>query len=178
MADSDIAEIYARSILDVARAEGVAERVENDLFQFSQALDANAELRDRLADPGLDIGTKLGVIDELLGGHPQSASAIMWVVQSGHVRQLSDVASAVVSQAAAQRGRVVAEVRAAVPLNEQQERELAAALSRSSGKDVELKVVVDPDVLGGIVAKMGDTVIDGSVSRRLAELRGRLIGAS
>lgn len=168
---------YARAILDVAEAEEVAERVEDDLFRFARTIEGNVELRDRLTDPGVDIGGKLAVIDELLGGHPQSASAVMWVLQSGRIRQLTAIADALVSMAAAKRSRVVAEVRTAVPLSEERRRELAEALSGTTGQDVEIRAVVDPDIVGGVVVRIGDTVIDGSVARRLEELRASLTRA-
>ena len=76
--------------------------------------------------------------------------------------------------AAGSRSHEVAEVRSAVPLDDQQQRRLAAALSKATGKQVEVKVVVDPNVLGGIVARIGDTVIDGSIRRRLAQLKERI----
>jgi F-type H+-transporting ATPase subunit delta len=65
-------------------------------------------------------------------------------------------------------------VRAAVPLDERLRDRLAKALSEATGKDVEVKVVVDPNVLGGVVARIGDTVIDGSVRHRLDQLKERL----
>lgn len=168
---------YARAILEAAQAEGVLAQVEDDLFRFARTVDATPDLRDRLVDPGIDVAAKLALLDELLGGHAQSAAAAMWVVQSGRARQLTQIADALVAQAAAARSAVVAEVHSAVPLTDDQRRKLTAALKNATGSEVELKVVVDPDVVGGMLVKMGDTVIDGSVARRLAELRGRLTGA-
>ena len=172
-----IVRAYAQAILEVARAEEVLDRVEDDLFRFARTVEGTPTLRDRLVDPGLDVGAKLAVLDELLGGHPQSASAVMWVVQSGRVRQLTQIADALVSLAAAARSAVVAEVRVAVPLDDPKKKRLADALAASTGQTVEVKVIVDPDVVGGIMVKLGDTVIDGTVARRLGELRGRLTGA-
>ena len=71
-------------------------------------------------------------------------------------------------------GLELAEVRTAVPLTQDQETRLAAALANATGKQVNLKVVVDPSVLGGIVATIGDTVIDGSVRTRIDQLKSRL----
>ena len=73
-------------------------------------------------------------------------------------------------------GRVleVAEVRSAVPLDVAQQERLATALSRATGKQIEVKVIVDENVLGGIVARIGDTVIDGTIRRRLAQLKERI----
>jgi F-type H+-transporting ATPase subunit delta len=81
-----------------------------------------------------------------------------------------------VKKAAEARSRVAAEVRSAVPLDEDQRTRLAAALGRATGRAVDVKVVIDPEVLGGVVAQVGDTVIDGSVRARLDELRERIGG--
>ena len=62
--------------------------------------------------------------------------------------------------------------RSAIPLDDAQIDRLAAALGQATGKDVEVKVVVDPTVMGGIVARVGDTVIDGTVRHRLEQLKG------
>ena len=78
---------------------------------------------------------------------------------------------------AERRQHAVAEVRSAFPLDEQQRRRLEEALSRATGKTVEVKVVVDPSVVGGAVAQVGDVVFDGSVRTRLVEARRQLAGA-
>jgi F-type H+-transporting ATPase subunit delta len=75
---------------------------------------------------------------------------------------------------AAEANKEVAEVRSAVPLTADQRDRLAKALEDATGKQVEVKVVVDPSVLGGIVAQVGDTVIDGSVRHRLDQLKNAL----
>ena len=79
-----------------------------------------------------------------------------------------------VERAAATKSRTVAEVRSAVALTEDQHIRLAAALANATGKQVELKVIVDPTVLGGLVAQVGDTVIDGSVRSRLDQIKSLL----
>ncbi len=78
---------------------------------------------------------------------------------------------------AERRQHQVAEVRSAVPLDEARRAKLAAALSKATGRTVEVKVVVDPSVIGGIVARLGDEVYDGTVRTRLREVRQRLAGA-
>jgi F-type H+-transporting ATPase subunit delta len=78
--------------------------------------------------------------------------------------------------AAESRQSVVAEVRSAVPLDDSQRQQLASALSKATGKKVEVKVLIDPSVIGGIVSKVGDTVIDGSVRRRLEQLKEQVRG--
>jgi F-type H+-transporting ATPase subunit delta len=170
---------YATAIFSVAQAEGALERVEDELYRFARAIEGHADLRDRLVDPTVDTAAKLGVVTDLLGGraHPQTVSAVAYVVQAGRARQLGEITQALVEMSAESRSEALAEVRTAVALNAEQQRRLADTLARTVGRPVDLKVVVDPDVVGGVVTKIGDTVIDGSVSRRLAELRSALTGA-
>ena len=100
-----------------------------------------------------------------------------YIVQAGRARQLAAISDTVVARAAAARAHTVAEVRSAVPLADQQRRRLAQALGRVAGTEVDLKVIVDPSVVGGLVVRIGDTVIDGTVAKRLAEVRSHLTGA-
>ena len=176
---ASVAQAYAESIYSVAQAEGAVDAVEDQLYQFARAMESNAELGRRLGDESIDVATRLSIVSDLLGGraHPQTVSAIMYIVQSGHTRQLTEIADAVVERAASLRRRAVAEVRTAVPLDDDTQQRLASALEQSTGREVELKVTVDPDVVGGVVVRMGDTVIDGTVARRLDDVRTALTGA-
>lgn len=169
---------YATAIFQVARAEDALERVEDELYQFARALESNPDLREKLTDPSIETGAKIGLVTDLLGGraHPQTVSALTYIVQAGRARQLPQIADAVVAHAAESRKHAVAEVRSAVALGDEQRRKLAEALAKIAGKQVDLKVTTDPDVVGGLVARVGDTVIDGSVARRLSELRAHLTG--
>jgi F-type H+-transporting ATPase subunit delta len=96
------------------------------------------------------------------------------VVAAGRSRNLPDIIDRLVARAAEERQEVVAEVRSAIPLDEDRRERLAAALSKMTGKKVALKVVVDPTVLGGVVARVGDTVIDGTIRHRLDQLKESL----
>ena len=97
-------------------------------------------------------------------------------MEQGRARQLPQILKGLSDLAAEARNSVVAEVRSAVPLDAKQRKDLAAALSNATGKKVEVKVLVDPSVIGGIVAKVGDTVIDGTVRRRLEQLKEQVRG--
>lgn len=175
----DVVTGYATAIVAGATAEDALDRVADELFRFARSVEGSPELGQRLGDEGADLPARLAMVDELLAGrtHPQTLAAVVYVVQSGRGRQLVAIADAVVEQAATERGRSVAEVRSAVPLDDEQTGRLTEALSRASDRQVDVMVIVDPDVVGGLVVKMGDTVIDGSVARRLSELRLRLASA-
>jgi F-type H+-transporting ATPase subunit delta len=97
-----------------------------------------------------------------------------FVVGIGRGHDLPAIVTRFVELATATRQREVAEVRSAVALDDTQRDRLAAALSRATGKQVEVRVIVDPAVLGGVVARIGDTVIDGSVRNRLAQLKEQI----
>jgi F-type H+-transporting ATPase subunit delta len=169
---------WVTGLFEVARAEGQLEAVENDLFRFARALEGSDELRSVLTDEAVPASRRLGVVTDLLGNRasPLSAALASAVVAAGRARQLPTIADGLVRLSAASRERAVAEVRSAVPLDDDQRRRLAEALGRATGRNIEVKVVIDPDVLGGVVAQVGDTVIDGSVRARLDELRERIGG--
>jgi F-type H+-transporting ATPase subunit delta len=167
---------YAQALFGVARAEGTLAEVEDELFRFSQTLKGNDELRTALTDPGIPAARRQQIVEDLLGGRasPTTVALVSMVVGTGRARQLPAIIERLVEMSAAEANKEVAEVRSAVPLTDDQRDRLAKALEDATGKQVEIKVVVDPSVLGGIVTQVGDTVIDGSVRRRLDQLRNSL----
>jgi F-type H+-transporting ATPase subunit delta len=173
---SDRVDAYADALLAVAKAEGVLGAVEDDLFRFARTLEGSDELRMALTDPALPAERRMAVVDELMGGKALAASAalIAFVVGIGRAHDLPAVVDRFVEKAAHEREREVAEVRSAVPLDDRQRERLTKALANATGKEVEVKVVVDPTVLGGLVATIGDTVIDGTVRHRLDQLKERI----
>ncbi|MGI8792380.1 MAG: ATP synthase F1 subunit delta, partial [Acidimicrobiales bacterium] len=104
-------------------------------------------------------------------GQPVTKALVSFVVGAGRSRALPDIIDRMVALAAESRSEEVAEVRSAVPLNDDQINRLAAALSKRTGKKVSVKVIVDSKILGGIVAHVGYTVIDGSIRHRLDQLK-------
>jgi len=169
-------EAYAQAMLEVARAEKHLAAVEDDLFRFARTFEANDSLRLALSDPALPIERRIAVIDELMGGKALATSAALasLVVATGQAGDLPAIVDRFVELAATERKHELAEVRTAIPLDDKQIKRLATALGKATGKDVEVKVIVDPSVLGGIVARVGDTVIDGTVRHRLEQLKEQL----
>jgi F-type H+-transporting ATPase subunit delta len=167
---------YAEALFAVARSEGTLGEVEDELFRFSQTLQGNDELRTALTDAGIPVARRQQIVEDLLDGKasPTTVALVSMVVGTGRTRELPRIITKLVEMSAAEANKEVAEVRSAVPLTDDQRTRLAKALGQATGKDVEVKVVVDPSVMGGIVAQIGDTVIDGSVRRRLDQLRNSL----
>jgi F-type H+-transporting ATPase subunit delta len=167
---------YAEALFSVARAEGTLGEVEDELFRFSQTLSGADELRDALTDARIPVSRRQQIVEDLLGGKasPTTVALVSMVVGTGRARELPAIIRRLVEMSAVEANKEVAEVRSAVPLSDDQRDRLAKALNEATGKQVEVKVVVDPSVMGGIVAQVGDTVIDGSVRHRLDQLRDAL----
>lgn len=168
--------VYAEALFAVAQAEGNLGEVEDELFRFARVLEANDELRDKLTDPRIPVAVRQQVIEDLLVGKAQSSTVglVSLLVGNGRVRELPAIVDAMVSTSARQANKEVAEVRSAVELSDDQRSRLALALGRATGKAVDVKVIIDPTVKGGLIAQVGDTVIDGTVRRRLEQLRNVL----
>jgi F-type H+-transporting ATPase subunit delta len=99
---------------------------------------------------------------------------VSFIIGAGRARDLPAIADKLVQAASTQQGSEVAEVRSAVALSADQQQRVANALTAKTGRKINLKFVVDPSVMGGLVATVGDTVIDGSVRTRLDQLKSRL----
>jgi F-type H+-transporting ATPase subunit delta len=171
--ESTKVEAYAQALLEVARAEGHLATVEDDLFRFARTFESSDDLRMALTDPSLPLELRVAVVDELMGGKALATSTALasMVVAAGQSGDLPAIVNRFVELAAAERAHEIAEVRSAIPLDDAQIERLAAALSKATKKQVEVKVVVDPTVLGGLVARVGDTVIDGTIRHRLEQLK-------
>ena len=167
---------YAQAIFAVAEAEGHLADVEDELFRFAKAVEADTKLRDGLTDIAVPVENKKALLADLLGqkANPHTVSLLNFIVEQGRARELGQIVDALIALAAERRKHAVAEIRSAVPLSEDQRAKLQSALSKATGKDIEIRAVVDPTVVGGIVARVGDQVIDGSVAGKLAALRDHL----
>ena len=159
---------YAKALFDIAQAEGALDQVEDELFRFARTLENEIRLRDALVDPQLP-ERRVEMLRELLGAKasPHTVNLISFIVEQGRARELTHIIDSMVELAARERQRAVAEVRSAVPLDEEQRQRLERALRDATGKEITLKVIVDPSVVGGLVARVGDLVFDASVRRRL-----------
>jgi F-type H+-transporting ATPase subunit delta len=173
---SDRVEAYARAALEVARSEGMLGEVEDDLFRFARVFEGTDDLRMALTDPSLPADRRMAVVEELMGGKALNVSAALasFIVGIGRANELPAIVDRFVELAAQEREHEVAEVRTALALTDEQRDRLARALSDATGKQVEVKVIVDESVLGGIVARIGDTVIDGTVRHRLEQLKEQI----
>jgi F-type H+-transporting ATPase subunit delta len=164
---------YASALFDVARAEGDVGAFVDAFYAAAKTISANSELRDALSNPQIPISRRQGTVTDLLGVRVDGAvvASINFVVAVGQAKYLNDLASRLAEIAAEKEGSVVAEVQSAVALDANQVARLEAALSKATGKRVQAKIVTNPAIMGGLVAKIGDTIFDGSVRGRLDDVR-------
>ena len=176
MANDPVIGGYAQAMFAVARAEGALPVVEDELYSFGKALELHTDLRQSLTDAALPSENKKAVIHDLLGerANPVTISLLGFVIDAGHAREIPKIVTELAQMASTEREHALAEVRAAVELTRAQRDRLAAALSRATGRQVEVKIVVDPSVVGGVVARVGDEVFDGSIASRFADAKRAL----
>jgi F-type H+-transporting ATPase subunit delta len=165
---------YARSLMDLAIERGQVDAVYADMGLVADTTVASRDLRVLLNSPVVKADKKSAVLDRMFAGKvgEETQRFIAILVRKGREGMLPQVAAAVQQLYKQQKGIVTAEVVSAVPLDDstrQQVRALAAA--RHPGKTVELDERVDASLIGGISIRIGDEQYDGSVSRRLSDLR-------
>jgi len=167
---------YAKAIFEIARSEGALERVADELFRIARTLESEHQLRQTLTDIALPAEGKEKLIDDLLKekASPHTLNVLKFVVGAGKARDLVDIADELARLAEEESNREIAEVRTAVELDDATKQRLQKALVAATGKNVSMKVIVDPKVLGGVFARVGDVVIDGTVRHKLESLREHL----
>jgi F-type H+-transporting ATPase subunit delta len=174
---ADAAEQLAvQAVLAGADDDGTLDELEDELFRFGRVVDAEPDLRVALSSPFVASERKRQLVDALLAGKVTQPTLRLITQAALHPRgrSLGSSLEAWAQLAAQRRSRLTAEVHVAAELGAGQRERLAAALSAAYGHDVNLNVVLDPEVIGGISVLISDELIDGSMASRLAALRRRL----
>jgi F-type H+-transporting ATPase subunit delta len=167
---------YAAAVFEIARAEGELGRVEREFLAVARSIETSPELRERLVDARLPVERKHAIVHELVGGRASelTVNLVAFIIGQGRASELPVMARRLAQQVAREAGGELAEVRAAIPLDDATIERLTAALSKAVGRQVVVRTILDPTVMGGIVARVGDVVIDGSVQSRLQSLRAAM----
>ena len=170
---------YATAVLAPLDERGLG-GVEDDLFRFMQIVEASEGLRVALSTNEVNAQARQAVVRELLSGRTTSEVARLaaYAARWGRPRDYLLHLRHLIDRVAGEANRRVADVRAAVELSDDARERLAAALSSFTGYQVAVRVTPQPDLLGGFVASVGDTVVDASLRRRLEEARELLFAPS
>jgi F-type H+-transporting ATPase subunit delta len=173
-----VEQLAVQALYTGAAAEGTLDDVEDELFRFGRIVDREPALLLALTDPAATTERKLGLVDTLLDGKATDTTKrlVHELVASPRGQTFGVNLAEYIRLAAERRDRLVARVRVAVPLTEAQTTRLTDALSAQLGRQVHLNIELDPELVGGMTIRIGDTVFDGSISRRLGEARRRLAG--
>jgi len=164
---------YAQAILAVASAESNGAQIEDEIYRFSQVLQSSEELKSTLSDASIPSARRQQIVEDLLDGQvtQTTVALVSMVVAAGMGSDIKAIADRVVGLGAESRDKAVAEVYSVVDLSSDQQQRLAAALKSATGKDVEMKIIIDESVMGGLLVQIEDEVIDGTVRTRLKQLR-------
>ena len=164
---------YAQAILAVASAESNGAQVEDEIYRFSQVLQSSEELKSALSDASIPSARRQQIVEDLLDGQATQTTValVSMIVAAGMGSDIKAIADRVVGLGAESRDKAVAEVYSVVDLSSDQQQRLAAALKSATGKDVEMKIIIDESVMGGLLVQIEDEVIDGTVRTRLKQLR-------
>ena len=168
---------YAKAIFDLGSSQGNLDKVGGELRTIARAMKDSVELASTLSSPAIRRSDRRKVIDALLqriGAQPVTKNTIYLLLDGERLGSLPAISREVDAMIEAKAGRVAAEVVSAKPLDPAQLSQITAALEKLSGKKVSVSKREDPDLLGGVVAKVGDTVYDGSLRTQLRTLRDEL----
>lgn len=170
---TQVLEGYAAGLLAIAEVEGGGDALANELFSIGRAIDGSEALRDTITDVRVPVERKQALLADVLDGRATSIAIALvnMLVGAGKGRDIAEVGRLMIEEAAQSQELTVAEVRSAIDLDAATIARLEEKLAAATGKRIKATVIVDPAVVGGLVAKVGDTVFDGSVRSRLQELR-------
>lgn len=181
MADRAIARRYARAFIELAADAGVVDRLADELDQVLSLVRSHGDLAfSALCNPVFTLSERQRVLADLLSKqtlHPLTVNLLKVLLDKGRFSSLPEVREVYVAQADARAGRARVLVETAEPLGPALEAEVKAALGKTTGKQVLLETRVRPELIGGIVARVGGTVYDASVKRRLDDIRQRLLAS-
>lgn len=168
---------FATAILATVEGERALGEVEDELFRFSRVVAGSAELSGVLTNRDFPSDARQGVIRDLLSGKASPATQHLagYAARVGRPRDYQALLDHLVERVAEESNRRLAEVRSAVEMDQGQQDRLAEALGRTIGHGVDVRVTVDPSVVAGFVAVIGDTVVDGSARHQLEVLKERLV---
>lgn len=168
---------YARALFDVALKESDPGRIEQELSSITALVKGHPELQNALESPGVPPHAKKAVAQALAERGqftPSVGKLLLMLAERDRLTLLSDILEAFRARLREQQKVLEAEVTTAIPLEPAEQSALQQRLGAATARQVTLTTKVDPALIGGVVAKIGATVYDGSLATQLAKLKGRL----
>lgn len=174
---SGAARRYVQAIVEIARENGTFEAWERDLTRLAEVV-GDPQVGTYLSNPSVQSAGKKQAVDIVLkDAQPEARNLAHLLVERHRTGIIPELLTAFREAMLAEQGIVVAEVTTAEPMDEAMQAAVRERLGQMLGKTVQLRLHTDPEIIGGLVARIGDQVIDGSVQTRLRRLRNRLKAA-
>jgi F-type H+-transporting ATPase subunit delta len=176
---------YARALVDTMTAPGAGktgsdpQAIASQLTQFDTLLAGNSELQIVFSTPAVTTGKKKAILTEVaqgMGLDPLTRNFLNVLIDHDRMGLLGEVTEAFQTVLNERLGVAVADVTTAAPLDDIEKQELANALSAKTGKQIQMNFSLDPGLIGGVIARIGSTIYDGSVRGSLERLKTELVG--
>jgi F-type H+-transporting ATPase subunit delta len=170
--------VAADALFAAAEDAGVLDRIEDELFRFERVLDGTSELGVLLDEATVAPQRRIQLLDALVAQkvHPITAELLRQAISSRRKHTLRLAIDELLAGAAKRRNRSVAKVVSAVELSTTQQDRLTTALTELYHRPISVRIAIDPAVRGGLVVRIGDEIIDGSVAARMLQARNALAG--
>jgi len=179
LAESNIANVYAQALFEAARGAGTLEATAADLESFAGAMRESRELTAVMFNPRIDSATKKDVIGQLTeGGDRIFVNGVKLLIDKRHADLVFAVQERFHKLLKDEQDVVEVEITSAIELPEETRAGIRQRIEASIGKKVDIKETVRADIIGGLVLRFGDVIVDGSLKARLAQLRARLVQAN
>jgi F-type H+-transporting ATPase subunit delta len=175
----DLADVYARSLFEVAQEHDSLDAIHEQLGEFADAVSESRDLQVFLFSPYFSAQEKKDSLGKLIEGADDEFFRFLELLAERHrLPVVFRVRSAFEALWAEERKRLEVEITSAVELDDETVRTIGERIEEQTGRDVQLEALVDPDVLGGIVLRVGNMVLDTSVRARLERLRRQVTSAA
>lgn len=177
MKEKTVAIGYVQALFEIAKAQNAFPQTTQDLEKVVELLRENEELRKVLLHPAIPRERKAQLVDSLLAPHlsPLVRNFLRLIIDKRREKILEFIMYEYKSIADLLGGAARATIQAAIPLSESQLSRIREVLERLSGKEVEIRTEINPKILGGVIIRIGNKIIDGSITSRLKNLRRRLV---
>lgn len=169
---------YALALLELCDEDQSHARIQRDLQKFLGVYESSAELRGALANPSIPVESKRAIVEELLKrqiANRITRNFLLLLLDRGRISLLPEIVADFVHRIDQKAGRVRAEVTSAVPLSSIDSSRIQRALEQMTGKKVTVETRVDPALIGGVVTRIGNVVLDGSVKNQIETMREHLL---
>jgi F-type H+-transporting ATPase subunit delta len=172
-----IAKRYAKALFNLAKEEAKVEQYGQELAGLVQVFEASPELFDAIQSPLYPEAARKSILESIAGSvglTPIMKSLVSMLIEKNRVANLGEISEYYKGLIDEDANVARAKVSAAVPLEDNVIREIAATLEKMTGKKIVVEFQQDPELIGGVVARIGDLVLDGSVRTQLFNIRETL----